>query len=49
MSDIEDLGIDGKGVITILSDALNWRETDPYRDVGPSKEEPFVDIEACVA
>lgn len=45
LSDIEDLGLDhedGTGVVTILSDALNWKEPFPYENVS---DEPWMDYE----
>lgn len=46
MSDVEDLGLgneNGAGVITILSDALNWKGPVSYG--ARSSEEPWMDVE----
>ena len=49
LNDLEDLGIDredGTGVVTILSDALNWRDPHVYgSDVG---NEPWMDFDLSV-
>ncbi len=48
MEDIEDLGLDepgGMGVITILSDTLNWRRYTPYPDGAMMTLEPWTNYE----
>ena len=48
--ELEDLGLadpTGNGVVTILSDALNWRPPRPYGR-NSMHDEPFMDFETCV-
>lgn len=49
-NEIEDLGLDrkdGRGVVMILADALNWRTPHGYGQLNGSYE-PWMNVESCV-
>ena len=50
-SDLEDLGVDSEspnGVVTILTDALNWRRVNAFMR-GPHEKEHFMDPKVYAA
>ena len=50
-NEIEDLGLDrkdGRGVVMILSDALNWRTAHGYGQLNGNYE-PWMNLGSCVA